>query len=141
MNHQPQITVRATVLTGRATAFQPDALAVAYTCWNFHIQRFGDLSLYRAKRIVDRQGVTDGAAMLSKGFFEEHGHIDFDIVPTTGVALLRLASVLTKNGGENIVKIFGVVALTFTLLELTAELRIVAVLPQLIVFGTTLFIA
>lgn len=78
--------------------------------------------------------------MLSKRFFEEYGNFDFDVVPAAGRALARLVRMLTKNGGEDIVEIFGAVALILSLLELTAELWVVAVLPQLVVLGASLLI-
>ena len=69
--------------------------------------------------------------MLSKRFFEEDGNFYFDVMPAAGRALARLVRTLTKNGGEDIVEIFGAVALPLSLLELTAELRVVTMLPQL----------
>ncbi len=79
--------------------------------------------------------------MLSKRFFEEYGDFNFNIVPAAGMTLARLLRMLTKNGGEDIVEIFGVIALILSLLELTVELWVVAVLPQLVVLGASLFIA
>jgi hypothetical protein len=72
---------------------------------------FWNFSFYHAKRIVDWQVVTDSAAMLSKRFFEEDGNFYFDVMPAAGRALARLVRTLTKNGGEDIVEIFGAVAL------------------------------
>ncbi|MPN05170.1 hypothetical protein SDC9_152420 [bioreactor metagenome] len=57
------------------------------------------------------------------------------------MALARLTRVLTKNRGEDIVEVFGVVALVLSLLELTVELRVIAVLPELIVLRASLLIA
>ena len=78
--------------------------------------------------------------MFSKRFFEEYGNFNFDIVPAAGRTLARLVRTLAKNGGEDIVEIFGAVALILSLLELTAELWVVAVLPQLVVLGASLLI-
>ncbi len=78
--------------------------------------------------------------MLSERFFKEHGDFNFNIVPAVGMTLSRVVRTLTKNGGEDIVEIFGVVALIFSLLELTVELWVVAVLPQLVVLGASLLI-
>ena len=78
--------------------------------------------------------------MFGKGFLQEHRHFNLNIVAARRLTLAGLSAVLPKDGRENVVKIFGVITLAFALLELLVELRIVAVLPQLVVFGATLFI-
>ena len=57
-------------------------------------------------------------------------------------ALLAAAMVrlLAKHGGENVVKVLLAVALLVGVLLLTAKVRIVAVLPQLVVFSAALVI-
>ncbi|MDI5448951.1 asparagine synthase-related protein, partial [Salmonella enterica subsp. enterica serovar Anatum] len=47
--------------------------------------------------------------VAAKQIFQEYRHFNFDIMTACGVAVVRMATVLTKNRRENIIKIFGVI--------------------------------
>jgi hypothetical protein len=72
--------------------------------------------------------------MLSKRFFEEDGNFYFDVVPAAGRALARLVRTLTKRR-RRYRRNLRRCSFALSLLELTAELRVVAMLPQLVVLG------
>ena len=78
--------------------------------------------------------------MFSKRFFEEYGKLQFRYRARGWQDAGATGAHLGQNGGEDIVEIFGAVALILSLPELTAELWVVAVLPQLVVLGASLLI-
>ena len=97
MNHQPQIAIWTAVFARRPLAFQADALTIADARRDLHIQRFRDFLFDHAKGVINRQVIADGTLMLSKRFFEEYRHFDFNIVAACGGALTALAGMLTEN--------------------------------------------
>lgn len=62
-------------------AFQTDALTIADARRDLDIQRFRNFLFDHAKGVINRQVIADGTLMLSKRFFEEYRHFDFNIVP------------------------------------------------------------
>lgn len=97
MNHQPQIAIWTAVFARRPLAFQTDALTIADARRDLHIQRFRNFLFDHAKGVINRQVIADGTLMLSKRFFEEYRHFDFNIVAACGGALTALAGMLTEN--------------------------------------------
>ena len=97
VNHQPQVAIWTAVFARRPLAFQADALTIADARRDLHIQRFRDFLFDHAKGVINRQVIADGTLMLSKRFFEENRHFDFNIVAACGGALTALAGMLTEN--------------------------------------------
>ncbi len=82
MNHQPQIAIRAAIFAA-SPAFQADALTIADARRSSH-SAFSDFLFDHAKGVINRQVIADGTLMLSKRFFEEYRHFDFNIVAACG---------------------------------------------------------
>jgi hypothetical protein len=77
--------------------------------------------------------------VCSASVFKEHRHFDLQIVAACGMLTATLMRLLAKHGGEDVVEILLAVALLVGLL-LATEAGIVAMLPELIVFGAPLLI-
>ena len=79
------------------TGISEEELTIADARRDLHIQRFRDFLFDHAKGVINRQVIADGTLMLSKRFFEEYRHFDFNIVAACGGALTALAGMLTEN--------------------------------------------
>ncbi|SUG33854.1 Uncharacterised protein [Salmonella enterica subsp. arizonae] len=93
---------------------------------------FNDLGIsrsHKAERVINGDGIANLTLMLVQRFLQEYRHFNFNIMTACGVAVVRMATLLTKDRRENIIKIFGVIRLAFVLLELAIKLWIVTVLP------------
>ncbi len=120
-------------------AFQADTLTIDYPGGDLHIQRFRRFAFDHAKHVVHRQVIADGARLLGQRLFKEHRHFDLQIVAARRVLTTTLMRLLAKHGGEDVVEILLTVALLVGL-SLATEAGIVAMLPELIVFGAPLLI-
>ncbi|MND93316.1 hypothetical protein D3C80_854990 [compost metagenome] len=137
-----EIAIRTAVYPRAALALQANAFAVAYAGRDLHIKGFGDFLLHHAKGVIDRQAIADGAGLLGQRFFQEDGHFHFNILPAHGsaLALTLAARMFAEHGGKDVGKVFGIICIRMSMLGLAAEVRVITMLTQLIIFSTALVV-